>query len=1299
MKKEKRVIGIITIIILLVLPLNLFFLRNPYNPGEEAEDFLDMDKVLRFSDIAGTDLYAEQINAYIAGNKSIIKQSLFTNDTNIFAQFDTKDPAFYKCNVLISASNTITPSIFPKVLTESEIAEQYVSGFNRFVGFLYYDDDLSSQDAILRAERALEIIKRKFQIDLIMVNVSQPNFFPFIGDYPNWNILLEELTNNLPMDGYWKTLDVPRITSEEYLKNHHLSSTFMVLNSIDFFEGDFNLSTTQIDYNIDSLDFSFLENLATEELLDQFDTIIDSFGDLFNATISEEELEQFIELFSSFTLSNDSHYTSMVIQYEGLPEGIEQVGKNEFKFDLWEALGYQGGPLKPSEKIYIALVGAFMTDIEINILCTDIIDATPINYEFYDFLIEQIALIFYLSGTDIDVQVLKDYSFELFWVNEEGIKRSYVKIVNLNDPNDFVNLLQQFGFQGFPFIPTGLVNPINQYSVTYNISNSEPNLLLKKKLVRENATFGAYRNFTYQISAENVGNLTAWGTPTPLPLELDDFLTLISPLFWEDIKNDMWTVINIEYPDEYESLEDFFNFDEDPLIFYFDSLGSGTFDTFYPDILNITNLWPYNKDADDVIDIIATENPGYFNILPSSVVQELLTNNQSVWNKNNWKIDPGNNISYQINNVSIANLDTFSPFHLNNFTIDNFPETPEIISGSVIGGTSPEMALTTDNESWVIESIEKFSNQEIEIDFLFTNDTSIGLENNSLERVSIIINFTTSTDLESLNFRIYNFEIEEFQDMEPYLDSIVNNSRTYAFVNYNESLDWLFYSLDYPNYTVLFEISGNNPEKFNISIDNLDIRFSSREININEDTGARVVFGSNTGNIQFERKSNSILLSTFDMASIITTSNLARYSGKRGDLNTYTLNLKNIGSKTAANISISLIIPGILADTGEFTVKNSNMSYYLSTLSPFEEKTINFSFYIPNSRKVGEVSIFYNNPENIEGGNSTKLQSVTNEVYISAPVDYEEEFPFLRIIEFNYQNKSIPVLSHNLDNNLLSNLTFILKNINPYGNIIPDLNITLTDRIEDLKRVDTRDITFKNVEYNETVSFNITLKKGGWKGYYYPPINFFESSEGKTIQIRNSPSIILGIINFTIKKYIEKEHLEIGDELTVFIEIKNTGSLNVSNIIVNDIISYSQSEFSLIMGKLVFEIIELKPGKAIIFSYTLKAKKQALVTLNPACITYYYLLRLEIFSNNVFVKINTPQFNQYMHVIIPILAVGLIFIIYKWKLNIYNKKKGELRRAEMHIFEMTSSESILKTELTLRERMGILSRKTNRENE
>jgi len=96
-----------------------------------------------------------------------VKQALFTNDTSILSQFDTRDPAFYKCNVLISASNGITPAIFPRLLTEDGFSEQYEMSFNGFSGFLYYDEELSETEADIRAERALEIIRRKFQLNQI----------------------------------------------------------------------------------------------------------------------------------------------------------------------------------------------------------------------------------------------------------------------------------------------------------------------------------------------------------------------------------------------------------------------------------------------------------------------------------------------------------------------------------------------------------------------------------------------------------------------------------------------------------------------------------------------------------------------------------------------------------------------------------------------------------------------------------------------------------------------------------------------------------------------------------------------------------------------------------------------------------------------------------------------------------------------------------------------------------------------------------------------------------------------------
>jgi len=1299
---NKLVIYIIFGFMFFIIPLNSNININKSSATHNANSELQItdEHKLHPSDIAGTDLYAEQINVFIAGNRSIIKQSLFTNDTNILSQFDSNDPAFYKCNILISVSNGITPSIFPHVLIESDIATQYIPSYNSFVGFLYYDKDVEEKDAQSRAQRALEIIRNKFLIDLIMVNTSEPNFFPFVGHYPEWDSFFYELTKNFPMDGYWKALNIERITSEDYLDNYHVSSMFMQINSLDFFTGDYNLTTDQLDFNIDSLDLSFLENLEMENLVEQFTAASENMGGFFNATISEEELEQFIKVLSSFSLKNESHYTIINIQYEGLEEGIIEIDKNQYMFNLWDAIGYKGDPLVPSEKIYIALAGAFMSEIKVNILCTEIIDVTPINFKFYDFLLEQLELILFLADIEFDIQALNDYSFELFWVNEEGFKRSFVKLINPNDPSDIINLMQLLGFQGFSFIPTGLINPINDLKITYNISRSEPNIVLKKELIEENATYGAFRRFSYNITAKNVGNITAWGVPTLIPLELNDIfslLTLGNQELASEVQDSIWEVIKIEYPNQYTSLEDFFNFDEKPRIFFFDSFGTGVYDEFYPNILNITCLIPYNEDMDHIIEVLIEKYPQLISTLSflgltPAILKEMFTNKYSIWNDNNWKLEPSEIISYQISNVSIENIDSFSPFYSNNFSIEVSSKTPEIVAGTSLGGTTPYMALRADNESWDIGSGEKFLEQWIKINFLFKNDTNIDFKNYPLERVSIIMNFNVSDDLDTIRFEIFNFSTWEFEDMNPYLTSISNNSWTFSFINNNNSLDWLFYPFDKENYTVFFRFSCIDSEQFNISINDLDIEFSTRDINVNDHQAARIIYGSFTGYTQYTLKSNSFPLSSYDMASIIAYSYVSSYNSKVGELNTYTINFRNIGSSAAENVSISLTVPGIIDKLNDFTLNDNNLSYHLLKLAPYEEKSIYFSFYTPNTRVIDDVAIFYENPKVIEGGNSSRLNSLTNEIFISAPVDYNIRSPFIREVKIDYDIRSndAPAIGD------FFNLTINIINVGSIGFDIPDINISLNEQIGDLRRIDNNPLFIKDISFNESISFNITLEKKNWKGYYFPPINFIKGSESITIQILRSSSIILGLINFSIIKQVNKEQVEIGDTIKVIIIVENTGTISIKDVKVNDMISYSQSEFSLISGKLVNLIPSISPGEKLTFSYMIKAKKQVSVKLHPVSIYYYYLSKKEARSNFINIKVIISKLNQLFYVITPCIIVLVILGMYSWQNKRYRKKLYEFRRFEIPLFEFGSRDSILTTEHTLRERLNIVTKQSKK---
>jgi len=1206
LRRFNKILVFALILSFLSTPLHINFKKEILAPKIENDNFFKWD-LINPSDIAGTDLYAEQINAFVAGNKSVIKQSLFTNDTSILPRFDTRDPAFYKCNVLFSVSNGIAPDIFPRILNEDGFNRQYEMTFNSFSGYLYYDEDLNEDDAKLRAERALEIIKRKFEIDLIMINISNPYLFPFVGYYPDWDIFLHEITINLPMDGYWKALDVERLTSEEYINSQHLSSTFLLVNSLDLLDKDITESIDQVNFNLDSLDLSYLESLEVDNMFEQFSSILvdypsllGNFSDFLDLNqTTQEDSEGFADMFSNLSLSDESHYTSLMVQYEGLSEGIKNIGENEYKFNLWDALGYQGEYLQPSEKIFIALTGAFMSEIDINIFCTEIVDETPKYFTFYDFLLEQIALLSFYADVDFDVQTLNDYSFELIWVDEKGFKHNYVKPVNLDDPNDYINFLHQLGWQGLPGIPTGILNPIEDFVITYKVSNSEPNLLITKDLVGENASFGVYNTFSFNITAKNVGNETAWGVPTPIPIELNDaFSIIVGPIgvilgLDEELKDAIWEVISVEYSGQYDSLEDFFNFDEDPRLFYFDTTGTGLIDTYYPNFSNFSNLLPYNENMNHVIDLIAIGNPQLISALesigiPSDSLKESFTNEDSIWDDDNWKLEPNEIISYTFDNFSIENFDTFSPFYKYNFTIKEiFPELPSLISGVSIEETSPQMALVNDEEDWIIESEEKYVDQhEIEIQFLFQNMTNIDIINNSLDAVSIIINFTDPSNV--LEFEVFNFSTEEFQHISAYLTSTVNNTSTFSFIKNQGTLDWLFDPTARENHTIILKIKGISTSLFNISINDFDVELSYRDVNEYKVLGSRVIYTSLRGKVEYIRTSNSISLSTYDMASIISYSYLTSYNSKVGEINRLTLVFRNIGSDFAKNLNISILIPGIIYDPIDFTIEENYLKYNIAELAPYIEKKVSFSFYVPNTAVISSTNISYNTPEHVQNLNSTILETHPNHVCFSAPIDYVTRFPYIKTIEifFNASNLA-PSIGEELS------LSVYVKNNGLEGFNIQGLTISMRDQFGDLVRIDNEDLILAEIGYNEIKSFNITLIKRDWKGYFYPSINYVKNSKKNLVQIASSEPLILGRINFSIIKSVDKNQVEIGDIINVELNVKNVGTICAKNLSINDIISFAEVEFNLISGSLINTILCLQPGENITFSYKIQAKNQA----------------------------------------------------------------------------------------------------------
>ncbi|MEJ2295107.1 MAG: hypothetical protein P8Y23_10080, partial [Candidatus Lokiarchaeota archaeon] len=787
------------------------------------------------------------------------------------------------------------------------------------------------------------------------------------------------------MDGYWKALDVERITSDDYISSKHLSSTFLLVNSLDLMEKNVLTSIDQIDFNLNSLDLSYLESFDVQNIFEQFTnvlfdypTIFGNFSDLIgsNETDTGNSMSALAELFEGLSLSNQSYYTSLMIQYEGTDGGITEVGQDEYQFNLWDALSYDGASLRPSEKIFIALLGAFMSNIEINIMCTEITDMTPKYYDLYNFLLEQIDTVLFYANVDFDIQTLENYSLELFWTDYEGIKRTFVKPVNLNDPQDYVNFLSIVGLQGFEGLPTGILNPITNFKVSYISGHTDPSILITKDLINSNASYGVYNTFSFNITAENVGNSTVWGIPTEIPLTLEDaFALVVGPVgtllgLDQDLYETIWEIVRVEYSGQYSSLEDFFNFDEEPRIFYFDTTGAGIIDNYYPDLLNISNLLPYNDKMDTIITIMTSSYQQLLDSLDAVGVsvndlRTIFGNQESIWNNENWFIKPGERLSYELSNFSIEAYDSFTPFYNYDFLInEDFPNLPDIISGKSIGNTTPQMALENDNESWNIESEEKFVGyHEIDIQFLFKNETAIDLKNNSLDRISILINLTDISN--TLFLEVFNYSSETFEDLSNFSSSETNSTLEYSFERNEGSLEWIFDPYTRINHSILIRMRGSDSSPFNISINNFDIQFSYRDINLYQVLGSRIKYSSFRGNVEYTRRSNSITLSTYNMASIVAYGYLDKFNCAPGELLTYQLFLQNIGSEPAYNINISLLIPGIPYKLNEFVLDNNTLTNIIPELIPKQTQKFNFSFYCPNSARIRSVSIVYDNNETV----------------------------------------------------------------------------------------------------------------------------------------------------------------------------------------------------------------------------------------------------------------------------------------------------------------------------------------------
>ncbi|GAI26681.1 unnamed protein product, partial [marine sediment metagenome] len=221
---------------------------------------------------------------------------------------------------------------------------------------------------------------------------------------------------------------------------------------------------------------------------------------------------------------------------------------------------------------------------------------------------------------------------------------------------------------------------------------------------------------------------------------------------------------------------------------HFDSNGDGITDTYYPDLVNII---PYNEELVNYIDST-----------PYSVLATLFNNSDSIFNEENWKLEPGESISYTLTNVSIEDLDTYTPFATNNFIENEEIPLPAINYGSTHIGTKPNNAHTQDGIDWIIDSEEKIVDYHvIDIDFVFENKSFIDLTNNILNSVRIYMNATSDGFSEDGSFNFYNFTSERLEE----ITEISSDNNTYIFEFIDDEINGLFDPAS-NNHTLFFNL-------------------------------------------------------------------------------------------------------------------------------------------------------------------------------------------------------------------------------------------------------------------------------------------------------------------------------------------------------------------------------------------------------------------------------------------------------------------------------------------------------------
>ncbi|MBD3352050.1 MAG: hypothetical protein GF364_11240 [Candidatus Lokiarchaeota archaeon] len=1134
----------------------------------------------------------------------------------------------------------------------------------------------------------MSIIKETFCIELIMLdNQNRTDWYPFLAYYPNWEIMIDLVYENTPKDGYWGALDVERIKSESYYNTKHLSSLILMIQSMELLKTGLNLTEQYFDFDLSDIKFSFMESNALNNLFSGVFSMVGMGGMGGSSGMS-------ISGFGSFDINSfingGSKVLATLLQYEGHSEGIQKSG-NQYHFDLYKTLNYDvdsEGGLLPSEKVFVGLIGALLSGIDISIYSADIISWTPNDIQFSSFILETIELAAFIIGEEIDISMIENYSIALDWDKSDGNNKLISTIYDYVNPDNPINFLMNLLRMGrIPNLPTGILDPLDSLTVTYRVGPSEPTASIKKDYIWESVDTGEY---SLNVTLTNNGNTTVWGKDI-----LGDYVDITELI---EIPLAAELLIETIHPDM--TAEEYLGLDENPKFLLIDTFDSGFYDTLIPNFLNFSSL-SFMDDVENLVNLDMNElmlmfsdfnilnliNFDTLNLYSPHFVDDIITyglfgateddrefyenlyaNENSIMNPDNWKINPGASHSYVLDDLSLFPLYDYDEIKTLNFTY-NPPLEPFLPIGNTVDGTDANAAKIYDLNYWNITSENLGENEYISIYFTFKNDSIIDFENNTLDRLDYLIDYRSNLTLNQSNvfLEFYNHSAGDTGEFNA-IDSVSLTNESIRFLGLKHLEDYFDKE---QNYTSLFKITLITPEKHHLALDSVNLTISDRTRTLVSGNPAYLSYTTQDGGSNYILGSNDYISTTDNGPIIQAFGSVNRPNSYPGESNTYYLKIKNVGDRNATSVNVSAPIPGKITDIGNFAqIDNSSLFYSISNLQPNQEIDLWCDFRTPNSLYLPNAEITYNH-EKIVNENHSDCVIYSNEVSLSAPVDYEwnGKKPYLDEIQLSFETNYSDAnlfggISPKVGDHIELNISVSCLNAIP----INDITIVLPEFIQGFECLDSRTIDINNLQKGFPQEISVILNKTKEGAFYYDTINQICGSQKSLIRYESIVPLLLGYKRLNLTKAWSDLDGVHGSFVKVTINLTNIGNIIMHNLTVNDVLGFPKDGFILWDGVLDEVIPTLEPQESFSYEYTLKFRKQGTYNIPAAYIKYYYLEKQQDNSNNLVVKVRNYWLVNALWILAPsTLLIASTSLIYWWK-HRYDLEAAQFERREELMF-------------------------------